>query len=917
MPRNSFSLSLLAGIAASVFPLAFLRAAEFVDADICIYGGTSGGVIAAVEAARLGKRVVLVVFNNHLGGMTSAGLGWTDLGSFPDAIQGMAREFYTRVGRKYGGTSAKFTFEPKVAEQVFNEMIQEAGVPVYFNQRLAGATMSGKRLTAITMESGNVFRAAMFIDCTYEGDLMARAGVTYTIGREPNSQYGETINGIQAALSVKNQLPDGIDPYVVPGDPGSGLLPGVNATPGGADGTGDSRVQAYCYRMCLTNVPSNRVMIAKPEGYNEADYEILFRAIATGQTGNFWKLDAMPNGKTDSNNASGISTDFIGGGSDEWAEASYERREEIARAHEKWQRGLVWTVQNSPRVPASIRNAWSQWGLPKDEFLDTDHWPHQLYVREARRMVSDYVMLEHNCRGTRVAPDSIGLACYTMDSHNTQRIVRSGMVKNEGDVQIAVPKPYPISYRSVVPRVGECENLFVTFALSASHMGFGSCRMEPVFMITSQSAAAAACISIDDEVAVQDVSYPRLKAQMLADGQKLTWDSDAEDNSIIIDNADGGSVTLTGDWPASTATSGYYGANYLHDNNEGKGAKAVRFRPNFAVSGTYEVFVRWTAHTNRASNVPIDLISSAGVTTRIVDQRQQNGTWVSLGTCPFSVGTAGSVLIRNTSTDGYVVADAVKFQPVDALPTVSLWATNASVREPVGTAATSPGIITIARAGDTTSPLTVELTLGGTALNGIDYAEVSSSVTIPAGSTYARVAFHPQADLLAEGTETITVGLAPSVNYAISETLAWALVRIKDRPFDAWRRARFTPVQLEDPDVSGDFADADSDGLSTLAEFVAQKNPLAPDNRGLGVLGIRSVGDRNYLSLVYTRVKADDVTVAPQISDDLKNWRSDSDALTQTILNDDGQSQTILVRDVFPVDTQQRRFLRLNIERVK
>jgi hypothetical protein len=501
-----------------------VQGAETVETDVCVYGGASGGVAAAVQASRQGKRVTLLVFNNHLGGLSASGLGWTDIGSLGDAyIQGLSREFYERIGRKYGISKAKWTFEPHVAESVFNDLVKEAGVEVYCGERLARTTMDGQTITQITMDNGDVFRAKFFVDASYEGDLLKQAGVSCTVGREANAQYGETLNGIQTRTHG-NQLPNGIDPYRVKGAPASGLLPGVNATAGGPDGSADTKIQAYCYRLCLTDVPSNRVMVAQPAGYKEADYELLFRAIEAGQNNRFFKTqDRMPNRKTDSNNASGISFDYIGYNYD-YPEADHATRASIARAHENWQRGLIWTLQNHPRVPLAIRTAHAQWGLPADEFKDNDHWPYELYVREARRMVSDYVMTEKHCTRAVVAEDSVGLAAYTMDSHNCQRIVLNGKVKNEGDVQKRLTKPFPISYRALVPKAGECVNLLVPWCVSATHIAFASLRMEPVFMILGQSAGAAACLAIDEGCAVQRVPYEKLKARLLKDGQRLSMD---------------------------------------------------------------------------------------------------------------------------------------------------------------------------------------------------------------------------------------------------------------------------------------------------------------------------------------------------------------------------------------------------------
>ena len=344
------------------------------------------------------------------------------------------------------------------------------------------------------------------------------------IGRESNSLFNETGNG-NTGPAKKNQLRKGIDPYRIKGDPKSGLLPGVNPDMGGKKGEGDHRLQAFCYRMVLTDAEDNRIRIEKPKGYNENDYELLFRSIEAGQKWGFFKTSPMPNRKTDSNNVGGISTDFIGqnyGKDWDWSTLSHKEREALAAKHRDWQLGLVWTVQNHPRVPEKIRETYSQWGLPKDEFTDNNHWPYNLYVREARRMKSDFIMTENHCKNKIPVEDPVGKGAYTLDSHNTQRFVHNGMVVNEGDIQTYLGgKPYGISYRSIVPKAEECENLLVPWALSSTHIAFGSIRMEPVFMILGQSAGTAACIAIDDNTSVQAVPYAKLKKRLVADGQKL------------------------------------------------------------------------------------------------------------------------------------------------------------------------------------------------------------------------------------------------------------------------------------------------------------------------------------------------------------------------------------------------------------
>ncbi|MDR2463299.1 MAG: FAD-dependent oxidoreductase, partial [Verrucomicrobiales bacterium] len=520
------------------------------DVDICVYGGNSTGVIAAVQAARMGKSVVLVSPTKHLGGLTSSGLGFTDMGDHR-ILGGLTRDYFHRVWRHYQRNEAwrwqsraKFAnkgqhgaglddqlqiatvFEPHVAENIFNQLVAENQIPVIVSRldRSAGVVKDGAVIKQIRTEDGVIVSAKIFIDATYEGDLMAAAGVGYTIGREANTQYGETLNGIQAKQSTKNQLPGGIDPYRIKGRPDSGLLPGVNADVGGADGSADRNIQAYCYRMCLTNHADNRITISKPAHYQESDYELLFRAIEAGQTNRFFKFSAVPNAKTDSNNDSGISTDYIGM-NHAYPEADYATREKIAGAHKNWQLGLLWTLQNNPRVPEKIRAAHRPWGLPGDEFTDSGHFPAELYIREARRMIGDFIISEPTLRQA-VTPQPIAMGAYAMDSHHTQRYVGAdGHVRNEGDVQKPLGKPYQIDYRSITPKAAECQNLLVPVCLSATHIAYGSIRMEPVFMTLGQSAATAAALSIDDTVSVRQLDYQKLKSRLEQDGQVLSLTS--------------------------------------------------------------------------------------------------------------------------------------------------------------------------------------------------------------------------------------------------------------------------------------------------------------------------------------------------------------------------------------------------------
>lgn len=504
---------------------------KVVETDVCVYGGTSGGVIAAVQAARWGKSVALVAVNNHLGGMTSGGLGETDIGSLgDDYIQGMAREFYERVGHKYG-EKVKFHFEPHVAEAVFNDMVREARVQLYANRYLVNvSTQAGASLATITMDNGNVFRARMFIDASYEGDLMARAGVSYVIGREANTQYGESLNGVRPPNTSGHQFGSvKINPWLLTDNPGGALVALIQTNVLQAPGCADARVQAYNFRMCLTQNPTNRILLAAPLNYKPARYELLRRYIdrltaqhRTPTLATFMAINPMPNGKTDINNNGPVSTDFIGGSDHYWL-APPEKRAQIWQAHKDYIQGLFYFLATDPRVPEAVRRQMQSYGLCRDEFPDNGGWPYQLYVREARRMVSDYVLTQSNCLGLVTAPDSIGLAAYAMDSHNCQRLVVNDLVENEGDTYTlgSISNCWPVAYRAIVPKKGQCGNLLVPWCLSASHVAFGSFRMEPVFMIVAQSAAIAGCLAMDEHVPVQQLDYARLRTELLAHHQRL------------------------------------------------------------------------------------------------------------------------------------------------------------------------------------------------------------------------------------------------------------------------------------------------------------------------------------------------------------------------------------------------------------
>ena len=518
-------------------------------ADIIIYGGTSSAIIAAVEAVQNGKSVIVVSPDTHLGGLTSGGLGYTDTGD-KSVIGGLAREFYHRLyqyyttdqawkwedrsqyGNKGQGTPAidgenrtMWIFEPHAAEKVYEDLVAKHQIRVDRDEwldRSGGIQMEEGRITSITTLSGKTYQGKVFIDATYEGDLMALADVDYTVGRESTDTYGEEWNGVQTGvLHHQHWFWEDISPYVVPGDPSSGILPGISTEDPGVKGAADDKIQAYCFRTCMTDIPENRLPFPKPEGYDSTQYELLLRLFQTGRKDFFQKFDVIPNRKTDTNNHGPFSSDNIGMNYD-YPEASYERRREIIEEHEEYQKGFYWFVANDPRVPEDIRTEMNNWGLAKDEFVDNGNWPHQIYVREARRMIGEFVMTENELLKRKPTPSPVGMGSYTMDSHNVQRYIKpDGFVQNEGDIGVSTKGPYSISYGSLVPKKEDCSNLLVPVCVSASHIAFGSIRMEPVFMILGQSVAAAASIAIDQGIAVQDVKYEELKADLMGKGQIL------------------------------------------------------------------------------------------------------------------------------------------------------------------------------------------------------------------------------------------------------------------------------------------------------------------------------------------------------------------------------------------------------------
>lgn len=638
------------------------------DYDICVYGGTSAGVIAAYSAKMMGKSVVLVEPKEHLGGLTSGGLGFTDIGN-KQVVTGLSKDFYRRIGEHYGKLE-QWIFEPKVADSIFHDYIKRADINTMFKYELKDVYKIDSYIKKIELSNTEnrldtkTISAKVFIDCTYEGDLMAKSKVSYVIGRESNSKYNETLNGVQ--LMDGHQFPDGIDPYIIPGDSSSGLLWGISNNELKEQGSGDTLIQAYNYRICLTNDKNNMIEITKPDNYDSKKYELLLRLFQAQpdkrKLNDYFIWSIMPNSKTDINNRGGFSTDMIGENYN-YIEASYDEREKIIQSHIDYTKGLLYFYKSDPRVPECLRKEMGNWGYPKDEYVTNGNWSPQLYVRECRRMLGKYVMTQSNCQGKITVSDGIGMAAYTMDSHNCQRIVvrKNGkdMVKNEGNVEVGGGFPYPISYNSIIPKDEECKNLLVPVCLSASHIAYGSIRMEPVFMVLAQSAAIAAVEALRvgsvQSVNVDDINK-KLYNDPYLDGRK---------NDILLDDTD---VNLdNGAWKRVRKTGGY-GPTYL-ERVSGKNA-SIEYIFNIPDSGKYKLYSYIQKRKQLVNQIRYDVKNGISDWTKIVNKDNINihgqtvGEWVELGEFEFDKKDNTYVKISSDDIDRILIADALCLIPI-------------------------------------------------------------------------------------------------------------------------------------------------------------------------------------------------------------------------------------------------------------
>ena len=922
-PSHRFSSGVIILLGFMAMPVHAAR--RIIDCDLCIYGATSGGVAAAAQGARHGLKVVLLDPGNHIGGMSSGGLGATDKGN-TDSIGGISAEFYLRIARKYtpNTTVRKYLFEPKIASAVFNDLLTAAAVTPLLNEPLTSVRKAGTNISEIETRTGLVVRAGMFLDTTYEGDLLAAAGVSFRVGREANSAYNETKNGVLTP-TTSPFINLTVDPYLTPGNPASGLISGISPGPPATPGTADSLVQAYNFRLCLTQA-ANRLPLAPPPNYQAADFEMIGRYLAAkaasgggvdlasfndGLFHNIGTADGFPNGKSDWNANKGMSSDWVGH-SIEWATASYERRTEIAKEHENYIRGIFQFLRTDPRVPANIKTEVATWGLPPDEYVNNNNWSPQLYVREARRMIGDYILTEANGRSNAIAPRSIALASYAMDSHYCQRVVVSGKTHAEGGFFELPPKPWPIGLGAITPPAVECTNLLATFALSATHVAFSSARMEPVFMMTSHSAATAAAVALRKQQSIQDVSYPELATLLKSDGQIIEWGTTTTANGIVVEaEGPGGSSLPANLWTVSSSNAGFSGSSYRYAS-PGTTLASCTFAPTLPVAGTYKVLISWVQSTNRASNARVIVTHKNGSQTFAINQKLDpdgvapDGGWKELGTWEFNAGTAVAAKIDNSGADNLVIADAVRFEPTGnlALPmNVSVAAHDNLTTE----GSSDPARLVFRREGLLTNALTVPIALSGTATPGTDCAALPSGITFAAGSGETTLTVSALSDAIVENSETLIVTLQPDPAYNLNAASA-ATVVLKDSRYDRWRFSAFSPAEQADPLLSGGAADPDNDGLNNHAESVLGTLPLS----GSDAPPLTAQLEGNTVRLTVRRLAAAaSVPVTIQTSVNLSAWS----AATAAVLTETTESPDRRIRwEIYSLPaTDAGQFFRLSL----
>ncbi|ODS84626.1 MAG: hypothetical protein ABS46_02550 [Cytophagaceae bacterium SCN 52-12] len=648
-------------------------------ADVIVYGGTAGGVTAAIAAAREGASVLLIEPGRHLGGMLTGGLSNTDYGDRA-VIGGLALEYYERVAAKYNKPLFFWRGpEPTVGEEILRDWLKESKVQVLFGERIKSVQKEKREIRSIELSSGATLTASVFIDASYEGDLMARAGVAYAIGREGVAQYRESWAGRQPFYPDNHNFPIPVSPFV--NGKGGELLPLINPRAQVGIGEADSAVQAYCFRLIMTNNPGNRVPIGRPEGYDPARFELLRRYLAArkpknlSETGVFRPIINLPNQKAEINSVGPISTNLYDGSNWPYPDAGYQERDRIWKDHLHYTQGLLYYISHDPEVPENIRQEAQQWGLCRDEFSDTGHWPHQLYVRVARRMIGEYVLTQHDLEKDTTKYDAIAMGSYNIDVRHTQRTYHlvsrfpnlPAETINEGYLSIPVA-PYEIPYRSIVPKHEQCANLLVPVAMSASNLAYASVRMEPQFMTLGHAAGAAAAFSARQKVPVQKVDIAALQKKLAGQKQVLSLEENPngifyQDQAVTVDDDMHRFVERIGTWKHSENPRVARHAFSFLWASKGESASII-YRPYLPEAGNYKVYGWWPAGPDYASNAPIEVHHANGVHRSVLDQRNKGGQWIPVGTFTFEKGLKSYLVLDTKDANGNVVADAFKFEKI-------------------------------------------------------------------------------------------------------------------------------------------------------------------------------------------------------------------------------------------------------------
>ncbi|WFB37069.1 FAD-dependent oxidoreductase [Kiritimatiellota bacterium B12222] len=895
--------------------LTAVQAVEYIQRDICVYGDSPAALTAALQAQSQGASVALIVPVQHMGGMLVEGLGSQDVNKNgtknEQVISGLSQEFYQRVGAKYG-KSVQYRFEPHVAEAVIDEWLAEAGIDVFRNNRLVedyrAVVKEGTRIVEVHMENGNIFRASVFIDGTIEGDLMKWAGVSYAVGRESNARYGETLNGIRGSNTYR-QFSVNVDPYIVPGDPESGLIATIQDEALGTPGDGDDGVMGFCFRQTLTTTPENKISFTPPLDYDPENYEIYRRYFAAG--GSIYKPVAnLPGNKTDLGSWHDLSGNLYGYNKG-YPDGSYADRQAIYTYHKNFIQGLYWFLSNDPAVPESVRAEWAQWGLAADEFTDNGGWPRTLYIRAGRRMISDVVITEAHTQGQQVATDSIGVAWWPPDMHHARRIVKNGYAYNEGFVFASDYVPFPIPYGAIVPKVSECSNLLVPAALSSSYVGYGSIRLEWTMMVLGQSAGAAAVEAIRADVRVQEVDYARLRVDLLAAGLVLKVpDDESEGIGPVIDNTDATQFSMSGSWQTSTYIPGYVGTNYLHDGDALKGELSATFRPEIITAGTYRLYLRWSADDRRSGAVPVTVTHAKGVSEVSLNQKEKGNQWNAIGDFEFAEGSGGSIEIKNEGTTGYVIVDALKLVQVDELirPRLSL----AVQQNELSEQAEQQGDFLVLREGSLEGDLLVNLQWEGEASLGGDVSALPLQITLGSGVDVTKIPVRVLRDELAEGDEVLGLTLLPGSGYDLNAVHQREVV-LKDDPVQNWQARYFSPAEIEQGIVTAWENDPDLDQQNNLFEFIFNRNPRGADHAQLQVrIGKEMVGGQLQMFMEFPlNSDATFLSIVMEQTDELVDgWREVSG--TPVTAGWDTETGVALMR--YPLSLDPKCFYRLKVK---